>query len=143
MFARTSQNRSRRDVVDVASARVLLSGEKAPTAAIGSVSRPTACGCAVLEASDGPEALRVAQRYRGRIDLLVADVVLPKMGGCEVAARLTALRPGLRVLYLSGHTEDAVAQHGVLAQEVAFLQKPFAALALAQKVREALGEQIA
>jgi two-component system cell cycle sensor histidine kinase/response regulator CckA len=95
-------------------------------------------GYAVLAAGDAEEAGRVAADYPGRIDLMVTDVVMPGCGGRELAGRLTAARPGLRVLYVSGHTEDAVLRHGVRDAEVAFLQKPFLPDALARKVRELL-----
>jgi DNA-binding response OmpR family regulator len=95
-------------------------------------------GYAVLEAGDGAEAEQVAAAHAGPIDLLVTDVVMPGLGGREVAERLAAARPGLRVLYLSGYTDDAVVRHGVLAAEAAFLQKPFTPAALARKVREVL-----
>jgi PAS domain S-box-containing protein len=96
------------------------------------------CGYTVLEAQDGAEAERVAAQYRDRIDLLITDVVLPRTGGRELAERLRATRPGTKVLFLSGYTDDAVVRHGVLAAEVAFLHKPFNPASLAGKVREVL-----
>src|SRR5262249_41140960 len=95
-------------------------------------------GYAVLEAGHGSEALRVAEQHRGAIHLLVTDVVMPGLGGRELAERLTALCPGLRVLFLIGYTEDAVVRRGILREEVHFLQKPFSPLVLAHKVREVL-----
>ncbi len=95
-------------------------------------------GYTLLEAGDGEEAVRVCGEHEGRIDLLISDVVMPGLGGRELADRVAAMRPGLRILYLSGYTDDAVVRHGVLQAETAFLQKPFTVDALACKVREVL-----
>jgi PAS domain S-box-containing protein len=98
-------------------------------------------GYTVLEASDGEAALRVAEGHAGRIDLLLTDVVMPRMGGRELAERLTRARPGLRVLYLSGYTDEAVVRHGLLEADAAFLQKPFSPASLAAKVRAVLDQR--
>jgi CheY-like chemotaxis protein len=97
-------------------------------------------GYDVVEARDGEDALRVAERNRGYLHLLITDVVMPRRGGREVAERLVQAQPGVKVLFLSGYTDDAVVRHGVLASEVAFLQKPFTPSALAQKVRDVLDQ---
>jgi PAS domain S-box-containing protein len=96
------------------------------------------CGYAVLEAADGEEAIEVCAREQGAIHLLVSDVVMPGMGGRQLAEKLLELRPEMRVLYLSGYADDAVIRHGVFEAEVNFLQKPFSAGDLARKVREVL-----
>jgi CheY-like chemotaxis protein len=95
-------------------------------------------GYAVLDARDGAEALAAATRGGGPIDLLVTDVVMPGLDGRGLAERLGARHPGLKVLYLSGYTDDAVVRRGVLHEKVHFLQKPFSPAALARKVREVL-----
>lgn len=98
----------------------------------------TACGYTVLEAVDGDEAMRVAAGHHGPIHLLVTDVVMPGPGGNQVAEKLREQHPQLRVLFVSGYTDDAVIRNGILHEKVNFLQKPFTPFALAQKVRDAL-----
>jgi CheY-like chemotaxis protein len=97
-----------------------------------------ASGYTVLEARNGPDAIQIAQAASGPIDLLVTDVVMPQLSGWELAKRLEESRPGLKVLYMSGHTDDALVRHGIFAAHVAFLSKPFRPEVLAQKVREVL-----
>src|SRR5262249_8331382 len=95
-------------------------------------------GYTVLEAGNGREAIRLCEGHGGPIHLLLADVVLPDMGGRQVAEKIATMRPRIKVLYLSGYTDDTVVRRGVLAAETAFLQKPFTPITLAQKVREVL-----
>jgi two-component system cell cycle sensor histidine kinase/response regulator CckA len=95
-------------------------------------------GYTVLLAKDGEEADKICAAHAGEIHLLLTDVVLPKMNGREVARHLTARRPQLRVLYMSGYTANAIAHHGVLDSDVAFLPKPFEPTALLRKIREVL-----
>ena len=95
-------------------------------------------GYTVLEAHHGAEALELSNRHAGPIHLLVTDVVMPQMSGRELAQRLSTLRPDLKVLYMSGYTDDAIVRHGVLASGIAFLSKPFTPDAIALKVRELL-----
>jgi CheY-like chemotaxis protein len=96
-------------------------------------------GYVVVTASDGADALRIFEaRPPGEIHLVVTDLIMPRMGGRELAKRLTVLRAGLRVLYLSGYTDSVVMQQGMLDPGSFFLQKPFTPDDLALKVREAL-----
>jgi two-component system, cell cycle sensor histidine kinase and response regulator CckA len=99
-------------------------------------------GYAVLEAARGSQALLIGEQYPGLIDLVIADIVMPKMSGCEVAKRLVLLRPHLKVLYLSGYTDDTIVRHGVRERSVPFLPKPFTPAALVNKVREVLDQPI-
>ncbi len=98
----------------------------------------TKLGYRVLDARDAAGALAAARGYQGEIHLLVSDVVMPGGGGFQLAQQLLAERPGLRVLYISGYTDEAVVRHGLLERGLNFLQKPFTPAALARKVREVL-----
>jgi two-component system CheB/CheR fusion protein len=97
----------------------------------------TGCGYVVLEACDGRDGLSVCAAHEGRIDLLLSDVVMPELGGRELAERLHEMRPGTKILFMSGHTQDVVLKEGVMAG-TPFLQKPFAPADLARKVRAVL-----
>jgi DNA-binding NtrC family response regulator len=95
-------------------------------------------GYKVIGASDPLEAQRIADGYRGKIQLLITDVVMPRLNGKELAKLLVERRPELKVLYMSGYTDSAIVNSGILQKEVAFLQKPFTPAALASKVRDVL-----
>jgi PAS domain S-box-containing protein len=96
-------------------------------------------GYHVLETRSPADAMRVAKEHPGEIHLLLTDVVMPEMGGRDLAERLQQVRPRMKVLYMSGYTDDAIVHHGVLDAGTPFLQKPFARDALGRKVREVLG----
>ena len=95
-------------------------------------------GYTVLEAADGDAALALVATHQGPLDLLVTDVVMPGLSGRDLADRLTAARPDLRVLFVSGYSGEALAHHGILDPDLAYLEKPFNPDALAIKVREVL-----
>ena len=97
-------------------------------------------GYTVVAAGDGLEALEICQRHEGRIDLMLSDVVMPQMGGRELAQRLATLRPEMKVLYMSGYTSNAIVHHGILDPGTMLLQKPFTPDGLARKVREVLDQ---
>ena len=100
-------------------------------------------GYSVLAASGGEAALELSRSYAGRIDLLMTDVVMPGLSGTQLAERLVAERPEVLVVFASGYTEDAIANHGVLRPGTAFLEKPFSARDLARTVRHVLDTQLA
>jgi DNA-binding NtrC family response regulator len=95
-------------------------------------------GYLVLESARPSQALRLSDSTVEPIHILVTDVVMPEMSGHELASQLEARRPGIKVLYMSGYTDDALGYHGVLDPDVAFLHKPFSPMDLARKVQELL-----
>ena len=95
-------------------------------------------GYRVLEGGQGNDAFPIADEHEGQIHLLLTDVVMPKMGGRELAERLASLRPGIKVLYMSGYTDNAIAHHGIFDKGINFIRKPFTVDGLVRKVREVL-----
>jgi two-component system cell cycle sensor histidine kinase/response regulator CckA len=95
-------------------------------------------GYNVVEAENPKEALKVAGQFSGQIDLLLSDVIMPESEGLPLFQRLVEVRPGLRVLYMSGYADEAVVRHGIVVEGTPFLQKPFTPLALSGKVRAIL-----
>src|SRR6202162_4873942 len=103
----------------------------------------SARGYSVLEASDGIQALDIAAAHPGAIQLLITDVVMPRLSGREIASQIATARRDLKVLYISGYTDDSIFRHGVLEGGMEFLQKPFNLRTLAQKIREILDGETA
>jgi len=97
-------------------------------------------GYTVLVGVDGEDALHVATAHEGPIHLLLTDVIMPGIGGRELYNSLAQLRPGLKVIYISGYTDDSVIAEGARSNQIPFLQKPFAAADLAKKIRGVLNE---
>lgn len=95
-------------------------------------------GYTVLETDSGSEALSLARQHEGQINLLITDVVMPSMNGRELARQIKQLYPQIKVLFMSGYTDDAVARHGVLTTQVEFLSKPFSQKELTRRVRQIL-----
>jgi CheY-like chemotaxis protein len=95
-------------------------------------------GYAVIEATGGSDAIEKSAGYEGAIHALLTDVVMPGMSGRQLAEHLHAARPDLRVVYMSGYTDDAIVHHGILETGLAFVQKPFTADTLLRKLREVL-----
>ncbi|MFH2116107.1 MAG: response regulator [Spirochaetota bacterium] len=97
-------------------------------------------GYGVIAAEHGPAALDVMREVGDQVDLLLTDVIMPKMNGKELYNRLSKDRPGLKVLYISGYTDNVIAHHGVLDDGVAFLQKPLSIASLARKLHQVLDD---
>jgi CheY-like chemotaxis protein len=95
-------------------------------------------GYTLLQAADGEQALNLAQHHQGPIHLLLTDVVMPRMGGPELAARLTSFRPEMQTLFMSGYTDGALSRQGILRGATTLLEKPFTTEGLARAVRTAL-----
>jgi two-component system, cell cycle sensor histidine kinase and response regulator CckA len=93
-------------------------------------------GYKVLTAAEGKDALQIAEKFRSSIDLLITDVVMPHMGGRELAETLRRGCPNMKVLYTSGYTDEAVVRYGIVPMEVSFLQKPYTPLSLTRNIRD-------
>ena len=97
-------------------------------------------GYNILCARDGIEALHMAEEFDGDIHLLVTDVIMPNMNGHELAAKLSAVRPDMKILYVSGYSDTDIGDHGELDPHSELLQKPFTPQTLARKIRDVLRE---
>jgi two-component system, cell cycle sensor histidine kinase and response regulator CckA len=118
---------------------LLVEDEKSVRALAGRILRDR--GYNVLQAGDGIEALQVARDFNGDIDLVLTDVVMPGISGRTLVARLESVQPGIKSLFISGYTDTAIVNHGILDSKVAFLQKPFTVQSLARKVREVINSR--
>jgi len=99
-------------------------------------------GYKVLEARNGGEALLICEQYPNPIHLMLTDVVMPHMSGRQLAERLAPIKPDMKIIYMSGYTDDTIIRRGIPSSETAFLNKPFTPDSLMRKVREVLGESI-
>ena len=95
-------------------------------------------GYTILEARNGNEALEIYKKHDGEIHLLLSDVVMPGMSGRELAEKISEQHPRMRILFMSGYTDNAIQHHGVLDSDTAFIEKPFSPVQLTGKIREVL-----
>lgn len=135
-FANAEASNSESEIPQGQGTILLVEDEESVRDLAGEILETT--GYRVLTAANGVEALRVCREHVGDIQVMVTDVVMPQMGGRELAERTALIRPDTLVLYMSGYTDDAVVRHGVLDEEMPFLQKPFTPATLARKVTELL-----
>jgi CheY-like chemotaxis protein len=101
-----------------------------------------ASGYSVLAAPNGEAAIEIAKQHRGPIELVLTDVIMPGISGRELARALTALRPEMKVLYMSGYPNDLIAQHGLLDPDTILVEKPFTFHSLLTKIQQALGDPV-
>ena len=121
--------------------KVLIIDDDADIRLVAGLSLRRLGGMEVVEAASGADALAIAASHAGPIALLVTDLVMPGLQGYQLAEQLAAARPELRVLYVSGFTENSMIHHGVPDHGVAFLAKPFSTDALGEAVRRVLDGQ--
>ncbi len=130
---------SGRDVADLGGSETILLVEDDAQVRTAVLAILRHLGYRVIEAAGPGEALLACERHEGTIDLLLSDVVMPQMSGADLAKRLCPGRPTMKVLFMSGYTDEAVLRHGILEAGLSFLQKPVTPDALGRKLRELLG----
>jgi len=136
--ARLVENQSAETTVDLrGSETILLTEDNEQLRELG-VTILERLGYNVLVARDGETALAIVDKHHGHVDLLLTDVVMPGMNGKEPSTRAVEKHPGLKVLYMSGYTQDVISHHGELDEDLDFIQKPFTLSAIATKVRNVL-----
>jgi PAS domain S-box-containing protein len=137
----TAEERPARDAVQISTGgETILLVEDEPGVRQMAARVLARLGYRVLQSQDGESAIAAAASHEGEIRLLLTDVVMPGMNGRDLATRLKAARPGMRVLFTSGYTEDVIVDHGVLEKGISFLAKPYEPRTLASKVREVLDQ---
>ena len=138
-MAVTVENRDRAEAVgDLnGSETILLVEDNGPVRDLG-YTLLTQKGYTVLKAENGTDALKRLASHNGPVHLLLTDMIMPGMNGQELFGKAAQIRPGLKVLYLSGYSDDLIAHHGILDASTAFIQKPFTVHTLAAKVRAAI-----
>jgi DNA-binding response OmpR family regulator len=115
---------------------LLVEDEGSLRSVVGNTLR--AKGYAVLDAPDSNTAIELAQSFESPIDLLLTDVILPGISGRDMAALLQISRPSMKVIYMSGYTDEFIAEHGIMDPQIVLLEKPFRMSALLQNIREVL-----
>jgi len=98
-------------------------------------------GYTIIDAANGAEALQILESHKGKVHLLLTDVIMPEMNGKELHSRAAIINPDLKVLFMSGYVGDVLANRGVLEEDVSYIQKPFSTQGLAAKVREMLDQE--
>ena len=95
----------------------------------------------VLVAASPHESIKLVEDYKGKIDLLITDIVMPEINGRDLAQKICALRPNVKVIFTSGYTEDVIVHHGVLKEHLNFIGKPYSIQSLSQKIRDVLSQE--
>ena len=97
-------------------------------------------GYRILNARNSEQALKMAEKHKGNIDLLLTDVIMPGSNGRELAKKMQKIFPAIKILFMSGYTDEGIARHGILDKDAQLIQKPFSIQSLAEKIRELLDQ---